>query len=195
MIRGVSQRFLPKVDVPEGASGNWAVQRFSVTKEDAMFFNLRAGIRGISPGHYTRLVCGATVVMSDTPAEVWDHIAPVANAHDDCLVNGLGLGMVANAMLLKDAVKSVTVIELNPHVISLVAPHYQEKFGDRFRVIQSDALLYKPPRGTRYGTVWHDIWNDICGDNLENMKLLHRKYGRRTDWQGSWCRSECQQQR
>jgi hypothetical protein len=34
--------------------------------------------------------------------------------------------------------------------------------------------------------VWHDIWLDLCTDNLEGMGKLHRKYGRRTDWQGSW---------
>ena len=34
----------------------------------------------------------------------------------------------------------------------------------------------------------HDIWDDICLDNLETMATLHRKYGRRCDWQGSWKR-------
>lgn len=184
-------RLIPLVDVPEGKSGSWAVERFSVSKEDAGFFNIGNRGRAILPGSYTRLMCGRCVVMSDTPAEMWDHMAAVANAHDDCLVNGLGLGMVINAMLLKEAVKSVTVIERSPDVIKLVAPHYQQKFGDRFKIAEGDALTFKPSRGVRYGTVWHDIWNDICGDNLEQMAVLHRKYGKRADWQGSWCHNEC----
>lgn len=189
---------IPKVTVPEGASGRWAVQRFTVSREDAQWANLRATIggergRGISPGDYTRLVHGATVVMSDVPAEMRDHVDAVLNAKGDCLVNGLGLGMVVQAMLFKDGVNTVTVIERSPDVIKLVAPHYQERFGNRFMVIESDALQYTPPRGKKFGAVWHDIWDYICADNLDNMKTLHRRYGRRTEWQGSWCRAECQQ--
>lgn len=190
---------IPKVSVPEGASGQWAVQKFSVSREEAQWANLRNTIsgggmrgRGISPGEYTRLMHGSTVVMSDVPAEMRDHIDAVLNAKGDCLVNGLGLGMVVQAMLFKNEVNSVTVIEKSPDVIKLVAPHYQERFGKRFTVIESDALQYVPPRGMKYGAVWHDIWNDICSDNLEAMRTLHRRYGKRAEWQGSWCRAECQ---
>lgn len=64
---------IPKVSVPKGSSGQWAVQKFMVSREDAQWANLRSVIggergRGISPGDYTRLVHGNTVVMSDVPA-------------------------------------------------------------------------------------------------------------------------------
>lgn len=99
--------------------------------------------------------------------EMRDHVSAVLNAKGDCLVNGLGLGMVVQAMLFKDGVNTVTVIERSPDVIKLVAPHYQERFGKRFTVIESDALQYVPPRGKKYGAVWHDIWDYICADNLD----------------------------
>src|ERR1039458_6314079 len=110
---------IPKVDVPEGTSGSWKVERFTVSKKDAEWFNLRNAISGrgenvgrdIEPGAYTKLVSGGNIVMSDTPAEMRDHQSPILHAKDHCLINGLGLGMIANAMLLKPEVLTVTVIE------------------------------------------------------------------------------------
>lgn len=43
--------------------------------------------------------------------------------------------------------------------------------------------------------VWHDVWDYIDANNLTQMHALHRKYGRRADWQGSWCRDQCERQR
>ena len=53
-------------------------------------------------------------------------------------------------------------------------------------IIEADAYLYQPPKGIRYSVVWHDIWPDLCEDNLKEMGTLHRRYGKRCDWQGSW---------
>lgn len=75
-----------------------------------------------------------------------------------------------------------------PDVIRLVAPPYQAIYRDRLVVIQANAFEFVPPKGKWYGVVWHDVWNDLCADNLSEMSRLHRKYGRRCDWQGSWGR-------
>lgn len=98
-------------------------------------------------------------------------------------------------MLDKPAVDKVTVIEISPDVITLVGSYLKEHFGARLEIIEADAFTWQPPRGVRYGAVWHDIWDNICSDNLPEMHKLHRKYGRRTDWQGSWCRWRCEDQR
>jgi hypothetical protein len=37
---------------------------------------------------------------------------------------------------------------------------------------------------------WFDIWPSICQDNWDEMKLLHRRYGRKADWKGCWGREE-----
>ena len=66
-----------RVSVPEGISGEWRVERFTVSKKEADFQNLRASIgtssRPISAGDYTRLTYRHSVVMSDTPVEQHDH--------------------------------------------------------------------------------------------------------------------------
>ena len=181
---------LQKVDVPEGKRGNWTVERFTIPKND--FKAWTYGHRAPSPGTYTRLLHGTHCVMSDTYAEMRDHYGPVINAKGHILLNGLGIGMVLNACLAKPEVTKATVIEIDADVIALVAPHYNDK---RVHIINADAYEYQPPKGVRYGMVWHDIWSDICSDNLDGMKKLHRKYGRRSEWQGSWARYECERQR
>jgi spermidine synthase len=127
--------------------------------------------------------------MSDTPDERRDHLSAIREAKGHVLLNGLGLGCVLQSCLEKEGVTKVTVVEKEEDVIALVAPHYQERYGDRLEVVHADAFEYKPPKGVRYGMVWHDIWPNMCADNLPEMHRLHRKYGRRTEWQGSWGRA------
>jgi spermidine synthase len=181
---------MDKVTVPEGQKGEWRIERFTVDRPD--FHSMLHG-RSVPMGEtFTRLKRGSTLVMSDTPAEMRDHTAPVRKATGSCLINGLGIGMVLQGVLAKDTVTDVTVVEISQDLIDLVAPHYATS---RLTVICADALEYMPPKGKRYQMVWHDIWDDICSDNLEEMAKLHRKYGRRADWQGSWAKELCQRYR
>lgn len=187
-----------KVGVPEGVSGTWRVEKFEVTEQGASLeriCTLMHGGRGVPAGHYTRLMRGTgiweTTVMSDTPDEVRDHFQAIYKAMGHCLVNGLGLGVVVQAMLEKPEVTKVTVIENSSDVIGLVGEYYKAKYGDRLEIIMADAFEWKPPKGVRYDCVWHDVWDGICSDNLGDMEKLHRKYGKRAKWQGSWCRELC----
>lgn len=197
--------YLEASTLPESRQGQHRIERFTVSPHEAEMFNLRERFnrrytRMIRPGTYTRLVRGpfdrasshpaCTVVMSDTPAEIRDHIAPVEAAHGRCLIHGLGLGLVAEACLRKWAVTRVTVIERDPDVLALAGPTLQRRWGDRLELIQGDAMTWAAPRGARWGMVWHDIWDTINTENLPEMQALHRRYGNRTDWQGSWCRDE-----
>lgn len=184
---------IEKVCVPEGNSGAWSVKRFTVSPGQAKFEAMRAafgGGRGVMrAGTYTSLVHATRgVVMSDTPDEMRDHYESVAYAHNHVLINGLGIGMALGAVLKKEQVERVTVVELSEDIINLVAPHYA---CDRLNIIHADAFDYIPPKGVKYGTVWRDIWDAICADNLPEMTRLKRKFGRRTNWQGCWAEYEC----
>lgn len=182
-----------KVNLPEGSSGDWRVEYFKVSKDAAAFESIRAIVsgtgRGVPEGRYTALYCNQSLVMSDTLDEMWDHMFPIHEACDRggrVLINGLGLGMVAAAILMGNAVEKVTVIENSPDVIALVGPTLTARYGHRLEIIEADAFEYKPPKGQRFSVVWHDIWNELCTDNLKDMGTLHRRYGNRCDWQGSW---------
>ncbi len=184
-----------KVSVPPGISGNWEVKQFTVTEEQSNFDRIRGmfnGGRYTPAGTYTGLFRNKAVIMSDTPDEITDHIDPILHASGHVLINGLGLGVVLNALAKKENVFKITVIELSEDVIKLVWNHYAQMYGDKIEIIHADAFTYQPPKGIRYGFVWHDIWDNICGDNVEEMKKLYRKYGRKTDRQGAWCRYLCE---
>lgn len=187
-----------EIDVPDGKSNDWAVSTFEVSKEEARIFNFRAcfnpGLRIISPGKYKKLTRNGAIIMSNTPAEIQDHSYFIYKAKENkhILINGLGLGVCLKGILDSDTIETITVIEKSKDVINLVAPTYKDK---RVNIINADAYEWKPPKGIRYNVVWHDIWNDICSDNLPEMTKLHRKYGEKTDWQDSWCKSLCKERR
>ncbi len=147
----------------------------------------------MTPGVYWRLKRGNEVVMSNTPAEIRDHREFIRRACGNVLINGLGLGVIVEILLAKPEVEHITIIETSEDVIKLTGKYYDDE--PRVTIIHDDAFKYVPPKGTRYNAVWHDIFDNICEKNIEDMKKLHRKYGRRCDWQGSWCRWECERQR
>lgn len=186
-------------DIPTGSKGVWRIERFVVDEMAAALERIRMFSslgRGCPVGEYTRLMNGRGIVMSDTPDELRDCVEPIYEARGDCLLNGLGLGVILHNMAVKQEVKTVTVVELSQDVIDLVGPYYlAQPYGHKIKIICADALTWKPPKGKRWSVVWHDIWNDIREDNLPEMHTLHRKYGRRCDWQGSWCRYDCERQK
>jgi hypothetical protein len=190
-----------KMNLPVRRYGDWSIIRFTVTEEDERLGRLRAafsfssGGRYTPAGEYTALKHRGETVMSDVPDEMRDLLEVVRRAKGKVLVNGLGLGVVLKALLEKDEVEEVTVIEKELAVIELVGRHFRDKYGDSVKIIHADAFEYKPPIGVHYDVVWHDIWNDICAKNLTEIHKLHRKYGRRCDWQGSWCRRQCERLR
>jgi hypothetical protein len=203
MIKWKTIRDLPKiipVDVPDGTSGNWSVETFTVTEEEAEYDLMRSAIKGhrryTPAGTYKALKEGGQVIMSNTPDEIGDLWNFFLAATGNILINGLGLGVALTTILNKinedetPAVSSVVVIEKFPDVLSLVSPTYAS--DGRVRFIQADAFEYKPME--RFESVWHDIWTGICSDNLKDIHTLHRKYGRKTSWQGSWGRDLCEYQ-
>ena len=171
---------IPKVDLPEGRIGPWQVKRFEV-EENAI---MRMRQRHFRPGTYTMLRHdNRGLVMSDTPAERLDHIGFIRKARGRVLISGLGLGMCLGAVLKKPEVTHVTVLEIDQDVIDLVASHYAD---ERLRVVCTDATEWRPPKGERFGAVWHDIWDAMCMDNMPEMVKLRRRWGQVSDWCGCW---------
>lgn len=183
-----------EINVPDGVSGDWSVETFEVKENE---FSQRISLlktgRGVPEGKYKRLMRNGTCVMSNTPDEIRDFIGFVWKASGSILVNGLGIGVLLKALLNKTDVTDITVIEKSEDVIKLVAETYLS--DKRVTIINADAFDYVPPKGKVYNAVWHDIWDYICSDNLEEMKQLHRKYGKKAEYQESWCRVRCEQQR
>jgi 16S rRNA A1518/A1519 N6-dimethyltransferase RsmA/KsgA/DIM1 with predicted DNA glycosylase/AP lyase activity len=189
-----------EIDVPDGVSGNWQVSSFEVSEKDASWFNLGQAIKGtrrnIVAGKYKRICRNGRVIMSNTPAEIADHMKFILTAKQEgghILINGLGLGVALKEILTSEKVKSVTVVEKSKDVIALVASTYLK--DSRVKIIEADAYDYTPPAEIKYSAVWHDIWDDISSQNLPEMAKLRRKYSKFADWQGSWAENECRRQK
>ena len=187
------------VTLPEGESGNVRIARYEVTERDQQAQLMRAAFTGdrrlVPAGTYTGLYRAGSLWMSDTPDEKRDH-APALRAATRLdagrvLINGLGLGMIVGALLHLDTVTHIDVVEVDPDVVALVGPHYTAlaaAAGKTVTVHRGDAYTIQWPAGTRWDVAWHDVWADLCTDNLADMARLHRRYGRRVQWQGSWGR-------
>ncbi len=189
-------QLLQKTKIPEQKLGAWEIKKFTITKKSGDYFNMQqifAGQmeRGVKPGTYTKLINHETkiLMMSDTPAELTDHREAIYKANGHCLIAGLGLGIIAEACLRKKEVTKVTILEIDKEVIELVKPYLINIWGaERLEIIQCNALEWKPPKDIKYGMAWFDIWPSIDCENWDEYKLLHRRYGRKADWKGSWGR-------
>lgn len=195
---------LDPADYPERELGNWRIQHKVIedTPENRLeraMSAYRSGGRGVPPGEYIGLLRGGTIVMSNTPDEMRDHAEPFWQARrrgGRVLIHGLGLGMVLTAMLRLPNVEHIDVVEMSEEVIELVGPVFKDAVDEgRVTIHRDDCLTRKWEPGTRWSVVWHDIWDYISADNLPQMTTLHRRFGGRCDWQGSWCRYQCERQR
>jgi len=185
----------PMVDVvPPGKSGSAEVDHVVVSEWDARF----AAIRGerLRPGPLARLLVHGGIMMSDGAEEKRSNSEAVRRANGDVLVAGLGLGMVLVPMLQKPEVRSVLVLENNPHVMALVERHVRRYVGKKasakLTVIEADVFTWEIPKGQKWDCIYLDVWPGICPDNLEGVTKLKRRYSKRLRrdnpnfWIGAW---------
>jgi hypothetical protein len=188
-----------EVIVPDGESGDWKVDTFTIGDTEAWAFNLGNAYSGhemgqlanVYPGTYRRLSHKRIgLMMTNTHMERYTNSEPVREGKGRVLVNGLGLGMVLTALLKKPSVTHVTVVEIDEDVIRLVAPSYASDVqAGRVRIIHADALQRRLEPGEEYDYAWHDIWPTINGkDNGRQAKTLQQRARSRAESQGVWCR-------
>jgi hypothetical protein len=182
--------------VPDNQTEKFKIETFTVSNKSLNYHqwskgNLILGRGSVPSGTYKRLIrlnSMNNLIMSNTPDEIKDHTEFINKAKGEVLINGLGLGIVIEMLLLKPEVTHITVIEKEEEIIKMVDPYFKD---DRITIICDDAFNYNPPLNIKYGAVWHDIWDYICEDNLENMHNLRLKYENISEWQGCWCENEC----
>ena len=129
--------------IPPGESGNVKIDHFMITKDTFQGFQ----VEQTAPGEYARLYVGGSVMMSDTDMELRTNYHAVRDARGDVFIGGLGLGMITLPILKKPEVTSVTVVELNPHVIALVEPSLRKAAGpdaQKLTVIEGDVKTWRP---------------------------------------------------
>lgn len=180
-----------ELDLKEGKCGDYELKQFTVSAKEAEIHWLRCIFNGrdsraLLPGTYWRLMHKGEIIMTNTPAEVMDHIPFIKKANGNVLVAGLGLGMVVHELLKKPEVKRITVVEISNEVIKLVGNSYKDP---RLEIVNADIFAFEPSHKYDYG--WYDIWNYICEDNYPEMVSLMKRLLSHVIVQDCWCMQEC----
>jgi spermidine synthase len=186
----------------EKTVGDARIEHYTISEEEAKFACMRAAINArrseeVDAGNYVKLYVDGALAMSDTRMEQDSNYEFLYQANGHVLVAGLGIGLILLPALQKKEVKSIEVVEKSADVIHAVEMQLRsyimnQKLNRKWSVIQGDIFKYKPERGKKWDTIYFDIWYDICGDNLEEITKLKRKFARRLNrenpkcWMGAW---------
>ena len=113
------------------------------------------------------------VWMSVTPMELESQAIHVAAATGQVLVYGLGMGVAAYNMALKEDVERVTVIERSNEVIDMILHNSDVGEMDKITIAPGDAFDYESVK--EYDFAYADIWRRLgSGRSVGNMKELSR---------------------
>ena len=113
---------------------------------------------------YLALTQGNNVWMSLNPNEIETMKPFIEKGKGHVLVLGLGMGYVPYMLSLKDDVKSITIIEKDPEIISLfnksIYPYFEHQ--EKIKIIQNDAIdyLHKKQKEAGYDYIFADLWHD-----------------------------------
>ena len=176
------------INVPNGKSGIWEVKDL-IINNNITSVNRFNDYRTIPNGKYKKLTREGKVIMANTPDEIEDFMPFVQRAHGDILINGLGLGTIIVALLTKDNINSITVIENSQDVIKLVATTYLD--DKRVTIILDDAFTRSVGNKESYDFIWHDIWDTIDPNNISEMNILKEKYKKIAYYQECWAEQDC----
>lgn len=127
---------------------------------------------GFFDGHvsFPVLLEKGNVWMSVVMSEIESMEAPIARAHGRVITYGLGLGYYAFMVAEKSNVESVTIVEMNPHVISLfkekLLPQFPHK--EKIHIIEGDALAFiEQQTDGEYDEAFSDFW----GGTVDGLDL------------------------
>jgi hypothetical protein len=163
-----------KSHIPEGKSGKWVVERFTVSEAGSAFSGFKDVRRQVPPGDYTRLVCTSgcgDTVMSDTISEYRDHRKFIGISSGRVLIAGLGLGLVLTAVAEKEEVTEITIIENSEDVVKLTWPHMSEKVKSKTTLIVGDiynsSLIKRAISTTMHGLTSGLLYAEIIRRTLD----------------------------
>lgn len=174
---------VPMCDLLEtGSCGHAVLDKFTLSEANSAIQSVRAmaddASQYVEPGCYVRLFVDGDLMMTDTLHERATCYPLIEAAHGDLLITGLGIGMVIVPLCKNDDVRSITVIEKSPDVVSLVWPQIRRACPKMdFRVIIADAFTWEPEDKTPvFDVAWHDIWPKISHKNPPEIAALKEHY-------------------
>jgi len=191
------------VELPDYDAEGVVIDKMVITEAAANIDKLKAAFnpqrtdRSVDAGTYTRLTVDGQVWMTDTPAEVHDHMVVDEQLErwerPTLLVAGLGIGLVVHRAITWHATERIDVVEIDPRVIRAVGPHYQQLADDHgveLNIHESDVHDWRAPRGGAWDVAWFDIWPTINDDDMLEVRRLRSRFRKRVGWSGAWAQDE-----
>ncbi|WP_390240721.1 hypothetical protein [Vibrio sp. R78045] len=148
---------------------DWSIERKGTQELAGYFSSLSESNGGVV------LSKDQSVVMSLTPMELESHIMAQHSAQGHVVVSGLGLAMIVLSLLQKTTVRKITVLEVDPQIISMYPSVlngqsrclWEDSIKDgRLNVIEADCHQPLPQKvldevGTSIDYMWCDTWNTL----------------------------------
>ena len=175
----------------------WEIKQYEVMPNDVTFLRAMFQGRYTAPGTYTQLIQKnpKLIMMTDSPAEIWDHREPYVKAKQmeakTVLVVGLGLGVVTRMLMSLPHIQRIDVLEKSEELINF----FYGTFDDRVILHHGDVFKKRWPVKVKWDIVWIDIWPFISEDNEKEMNKINKKYWNRCRWIGYWSKHELMYQR
>lgn len=162
------------------------VTHYTVTKLDVLRELMHGG--PCEEGTVAILRVNGKTMMSDTRHERLTNWEVRHKAQGNVLIAGLGIGMVLHAIVPKDEVRAVTVIEKEPDVIKLISPSLPKSY--KLKVVCADIFDWRPPEGAKFDCIYFDIWADASNGaatpDRRKLSARFKKYKAQNGWMGSW---------
>lgn len=110
---------------------------------------------------YLALIKNDEIWMSLNPNEINTMKPFIEEANGNVLILGLGLGYVAFMMSQKCNVKTVTIVEKDPEIISIFKKHILNLFPNKskIKVVQDDAFRYLE-NNSNFDYFFADLWHN-----------------------------------
>lgn len=96
--------------------------------------------------------------MSDSQLEIGSVEGAVSAAKGNCLISGLGIGLLPTLIGHNEVVKSIDIVELRQEVIDLV---FHQIKNDKMHIIKGDIFSYLETTDKKYDFIHVDIWKNI----------------------------------
>ncbi len=183
----IAKPFSP-LNIPKGKSGNCEItheefpagHRFETANFRCRMFGGQKNqeVSWPHPVTVTSLLIDGARMMSDLPIEQAQHDVALTGMRGHVLVGGLGLGYAAAVLAAKRGVKHITVVEINPDVITLVSQYVRNpRQGNcQIELVCADLLKWlENCKGPTVDHAFYDIWaSDGEGTFHDTVVPLHK---------------------
>lgn len=117
-------------------------------------------------------------MMTDHPTETVTNQHFIDRAKGDVLIFGMGLGLIIFPLLEDSEITSITVVEMDEHLINDVSSIIKSKDSRGIlKIVNGDAFEYHKQIDTeKFDTIYFDIWQNVDDNAYTEMNFLHRSY-------------------